>query len=208
MHISRVYRGLSDNLYKFAISAPILDNEEKFLGVIATSVTTDATIGLVYLHDDSREVALIAPRDVDSREPRQQGTLGKYVVLFHPAYRRGVHAVEFPNTTKIGRIPEPLHDRQLQLPDSNLLIPPEDDYRDPVSSVTKDYEGRWIAGFAPVGNTGFVVVVQQRFEEAVSLESSTFWNLALWSALVSCVAVAILVMVLWRWARSRRLAVG
>lgn len=34
-----------------------------------------------------------------------------------------------------------------------------------------------IARFASVGNTGFVVVVQQRYEDAESLESSTLWNL-------------------------------
>jgi hypothetical protein len=98
--------------------------------------------------------------------------------------------------------------RQLQLADSKLLIPPDDNYIDPVSSVAKEYAGRWIAGFAPVGNTGFVVVVQQRFEDAVSLESSTLWNLAVWSFLASLVAAVILLTLLLRWARSRRLGAG
>ena len=76
---------------------------------------------------------------------------------------------------------------------------------DAAAAVDKTYEGRWIAGFAPVGNTGFVVVVQQRFDDAVSLEASTFWRLALWSALASLVALAILGIVFWRWTRSQRL---
>ncbi len=79
---------------------------------------------------------------------------------------------------------------------------------DPVGSVVDEYRGRWIAGFAPVGSTGFVVIVQQRFADAVSLESATFWNLALWSAMASLVAVAILLIALWRWATSRRPALG
>ena len=33
-----------------------------------------------------------------------------------------------------------------------------DDYRDPVPS----FEGRWLAGLAPVGGTGLVIVVQTR----------------------------------------------
>ena len=94
------------------------------------------------------------------------------------------------------------------LADSRLLISPVDNYTDPVSSVAKEYAGRWIAGFAPVGNTGFVVVVQQRFEDAVSLESSTLWNLALWSVLASLVAAVILLTLLCRWARSRKLEAG
>jgi hypothetical protein len=84
----------------------------------------------------------------------------------------------------------------------------DDNYRDPAATVAPEYRGRWIAGVAPVGNTGLFVVVQQRFEDAMSLESSTLWNLALWSALASVVAIASLLMVLWQWARSRRREAG
>jgi len=203
VYISRVYRGRSDNFYKFAISAPILDARKNFLGVIATSVITDASMGLVFLHEDKRKVALIAPTDTDSPEIAVASGTDNYVVLYHPGYRKGVDPVEFPYVKKIGMNPARIDDPQLQLSDSKLQISPDDNYLDPVSSVAKEYAGRWIAGFAPVGNTGFIVVVQQRFEDAVSLESSTLWNLALWSALASVVAVAILVMVLWRWTRRR-----
>jgi eukaryotic-like serine/threonine-protein kinase len=203
VHISRVYRGRSDNFYKFAISAPILDARKNFLGVIATSVITDASMGLVILHEDKRKVALIAHTDIDSPEIALASGTDKYVVLYHPGYRKGVDPVEFPYTKQIGMRSAPINDPQFQLSDSKLQISPDDNYLDPVSSVAKEYAGRWIAGFAPVGNTGFVVVVQQRFADAVSLESSTLWNLALWSALASVVAVAILVMVLRRWTRSR-----
>jgi hypothetical protein len=203
VYISRVYRGRSDDIYKFAVSAPILDRQKNFLGTIATSVTTDASMGSVFLHEDNRKVALIAPTDINN--PEEHG-IDKYVVLYHPGYRKGIDPVEFPYINKIEMKPDPVNNQQSQLSDSKLQISPDDNYMDPVSSVAKEYAGRWIAGFAPVGNTGFVVVVQQRFKDAVSLESSTLWDLALWSALASLVAVAILVMVLWRWARSRRLA--
>jgi hypothetical protein len=202
VHISKVYRGRSDNLYKFAFSAPILDSRNNFLGVIATSVTTDASMGLVFLHDDNRKVALVAPEDIDTpNEPRND----KYVVLYHPGYSRGTDAVKFPFLEKIKAMKA---DPSLagQLSDSNQVALLDDNYRDPVAAVVKAYTGRWIAGFAPVGNTGFVVVVQQRFEDAVSLESSTLWNLALWSALASLVAIAILAVALRRWAASRKLA--
>ncbi len=208
VHISRVYRGRSDNFYKFAVSAPILDGQKNFLGVIATSVTTDASMGLVFLHEDNRKVALIAPTDIDNPDLAPESSGDKYVVLYHPGYRKGVDPVEFPYVNKIRMKTGSMDDRQLSLADSKLLISPDDNYIDPVSSVAKEYAGRWIAGFAPVGNTGFVVVVQQRFADAVSLESSTLWSLAVWSVLASLVAVAILAMVLWRWSRSRRLEAG
>lgn len=189
--ISRVYRGRSDNLYKFAMSAPIRDGRNNFLGIIATAVTTDEAMGPVIPHDPSRKVALIAltePTDLDSPDAGTGDSTDQYAILFHPGYRKGVDPVEFPYPNKIKIKP----------------IPSDDNYIDPVSSSIEEYAGRWIAGFAPVGNTGFVVVVQQRFEDAVSLGSSTLWNLTLWSALASLVAVGILLMALWRWASSRR----
>jgi hypothetical protein len=130
------------------------------------------------------------------------------VVVYHPGYRRGIDPVEFPYVDKFGMKPVPTDNHQSQLSDSKLRIFQDDYYIDPVSSVASEYGGRWIAGFAPVGNTGFGVVVQQRFEDAVSLGSSILWNLVLWSALASLVVVAILVMILWRWTKSRRLESG
>lgn len=204
VHISRVYRGKSDDLYKFAITAPIWDDQEKFLGVIATSVTTDATMGLVHVTDPRRVWAIIAPKDIDSPELDPRSVLGKYVILFHPAYRHGVPAVEFPDGSMIAARVKRDHARELDLPDSSLVLPPDDEYRDPVASVDEHYEGRWIAGFAPVGNTGFIVIVQHRFEDVVGLDSSVLWNLAFWSVLITFLAISIVGMVLWRWGHGPR----
>lgn len=63
-------------------------------------------------------------------------------------------------------------------------------------------------GRRPKRTIRFVLVVQQRFEDAVRLESSTLWNLALWNALASLVAAVILLTPLWHRARSRRLEAG
>ena len=38
------------------------------------------------------------------------------------------------------------------------------DYVDPFAVRDSAFGGRWLAGFAPVGNTGFVVIIQQRDE--------------------------------------------
>jgi hypothetical protein len=204
VHISRVYHGKSDNLYKFAISAPILDHQNNFLGTIATSVTTDASLGPVILKD-GRTVALIAPTDINSPDERRTD---KYVALYHPGYRKGIDPVEFPYMNKVRMKLGMETSQELQLADSKLANFQNDDYADPVASVAKEYAGRWIAGVAPVGNTGFAVIVQQRYTDAVNLESSTFWNLALWSALASLVAIGILVILPWRWLRRRRFESG
>jgi len=168
-------------------------------------VTTDASLGPVFLHDDNRKVALIAPTDINSPEERR---VEKYVIVYHPGYRRGDDPVEFPYVDRCGMKPVPTDNHQSQLSDPKLSIYQDDNYIDPVSSVAPEYGGRWILGCAPVGNTGFGVVVQQRFEDAVNLGSSTLWNLVLWSALASLVALAIMLIALWRWTKSRRLESG
>jgi eukaryotic-like serine/threonine-protein kinase len=196
IHVSRVYRGRSD---KFAVSAPIMDRRGSFLGTIATSVTTGASMGPVFLHDDKRKVAMVAPADINHPdEPRAN----RHLILYHPSYRKGIDPVEFPSTLPVPVIATA--GQGAPLTDPTLAVVHDDAYRDPVAAVTPEYRGRWIAGFAPVGSTGFLVVVQQRFEEAVSLEGSTLWSLALWSTLASLVTVAMLLTVLWRWARGRR----
>ena len=199
IHISSVYRGRIDDLYKFAISAAILDRNERFLGVIATSVTTDAAIGLVDLDDPRREVTLIAPKDVDSAELDGGGTPVEYVVLFHPAYGRGVAAVEFPDSSQFLSDLKRSHAEELD--NLVLLLSAQDDYFDPVQLLFREYEGRWIAGFAAVGHTGFAVIVQQRFEEALELDPSVSRNLLVGSVLVSLLALTMVAGVLWRWAR-------
>jgi len=203
--LREVVFGLCGNVYKFAISAPILDRQNNFLGTIATSVATDKVMGRVFEHDDRRKVALIAPADInDPKEPRTD----KHVILYHPGYRKGADPVEFPLRDKIRMSTRGMSSETLTQADPKLVVFHNDNYSDPVAAVDPSYAGRWIAGFAPVGNTGFMVVVQQRFEEAVSLEHTTLLSLALFSALTSMVVVAILLIVMWQWARSRKLEVS
>lgn len=204
IHVSRVYRGRSDNVYKFAVSVPILDRHNNFLGTIATSVTTDSSMGPVFLHDDSRKVALIAPTDINSPEELRSN---KHVIVYHPGYRKGIDPVEFPAIDRI-KVKPAQSSQQPELAQPKPSIFQDNNYADPAASVAPEYAGRWIAGFAPVGNTGFIVAVQERFEDAVSLEPSTVWSLVLGSAFASAVAIAILMMFLWQWTKGHRLETG
>src|SRR5881409_2151734 len=185
---------LTDTLYKLVISAPILDDNGKFLGVICTALPTDARLGIVIPGDSRRKVALIGPEDKESEGQPQPG---KAVIAFHPAYKAGLLTV-----STISPIPPStqwIHAEELN--DSKLLLPARDDYADPVGSIQKEYQGRWIAGFASVGNTGFVVVVQQSYKEARAVDPSTIRNLTVWTAVVIFLAVITVALVLRRWFR-------
>ena len=89
-------------------------------------------------------------------------------------------------------------ERSRELNPSDILLEPTDDYRDPVGAVLEKYQGRWIAGFAPVGNTGFVVVVQRRYEEALVLDIAVLRILLIGSVLAIGLAMAIMAVILWR----------
>jgi serine/threonine-protein kinase len=167
VHVSRVYRSTNDQLPKAVLSTLIADSSDpqsEPLGVVAVSFPTAAKLFELDLTDQQRVVALVAPFDTNLREhgpwlaPTEQR-----VVLIHPAYQQGDEPVAFPS----GYLPP--HEPR---PGVSPLLPPEDDqpvltltdYRDPVAARDPRYAGRWLASFAPVGRTGYYVVVQERLE--------------------------------------------
>jgi hypothetical protein len=72
-----------------------------------------------------------------------------------------------------------------------------DHYRDPIAKAGLDdrYAGRWLAAFAPVAGTGWVSVVQERYDEAlqpVGALESVFWEYGIWALVVFSVMLGIL----------------
>jgi serine/threonine-protein kinase len=169
LHISRIYRSENDGLDKVAISCPV-----KPLGrgrdswVLAATITTDATLGLDGLHDQRHKAVLFAPRDTNPPRPGDPYLPSGYVILVHPAFQPGQKSVPFPDG-RPGRVRLPGDEPELR-PASGL--PPfaaDDDYADPVAEHGHpEFSGRWLTGSARVGNTELIVLVQQRYEEAVA----------------------------------------
>ncbi len=201
VHISKVYQSVLDGLYKFGVSAPVLSQNRESLGVLDVSVTTNAALGLVHFDDPYRKAALIAPRDPGGPETKREDPLVRHVILFHPAYHRGNRAIAFPESP-ITRYWNVSHSGELD--DSALTFLPVDDYADSAGAYFPEYQGRWIAGFAPIGNTGFFVIVQQRFDDALKVDPFVSWNLAVGIALTICFLIAIALVLV---NRTRRHAI-
>ena len=68
----------------------------------------------------------------------------------------------------------------------------DEQYVDPVASIDPSYHGKWLAGFAPVKGTEFVVVAQRRHREA----ATRAWGAAAGTGLVA-------LAVLWAFLRRR-----
>ena len=85
--------------------------------------------------------------------------------MLHPGYERGIEPVWFPK-------------EYLSAGESGFA----GDYVDPVQK----YDGRWVASFAPVAGSEFVVLVQQRYEPVVPRE--------LWLLLILLLAAIVLTL--------------
>ncbi len=180
VYVSKVYQAkLGDHLYKFAISVPVRDENEseRLLGVVVASITSDSTLGTLLPKAGQQKAVLIGVRDATG----PPGTvpdrpLPGNVILGHPTFGHGAPAVPIDNDILLdvqhGRIdPENSHD---------------DHYIDPV------YGGRWLAGFARVPDTEFVVIVQQPYDEAVRPFPILVRLLILWGGVALCPLVIIL----------------
>ena len=159
VHVSRVYRSRADGLYKFNVSAPVTDARGRGLGVLSVSVTTGPDMGLVHLHDQRRKAMLLAPLDAPpgpSGAAAADGAgVGRFIILLHPAYAPRAPAIEIDRS--IARLSFPRGcEGELSAATLDRAVSRRLDYRGGPA-----FAGRWLAGLAPVGNTGFVVVIQQ-----------------------------------------------
>lgn len=183
-YVSRAIRSESDGKYKFVISAPIYGRDGRPVGILAAGNATAATLGSLVVHDPQSTAVLVAPRDRERDSPYPESS---HLILLHPDYENGeAAAIENEQIRKLdeaSRSPSLRIERPLGLPPPDLVTS-SDDYEDPVAKKYPRYAGRFLAGFAPVGNTGYVVVVQTREDEALSAERTLGRKLLQW-ALIS-----------------------
>jgi hypothetical protein len=140
-----VYRSQADGFHKFDLSAPVMSGGT-MLGVLAVSITTGPNMGLPHLHDDRRKAVLLAP--TDAAEPG-------YVVIMHPAYAPRERAVALERPVFPFSFARRC-DGELSAASLDRALARRLSY-----GSGPAFTGRWLAGLAPVGNTGFVVVIQQ-----------------------------------------------
>jgi hypothetical protein len=164
VHVSSVYRSQADGLDKFNICAPVMDRGV-LVGIVAVAITTDPTLGIPDMHDEQRKVVLVGPWDPSRPNHLSPGERPpEYVILLHPGVTPGAKAVPFDPAMFPRAFPRSC-DRELSRgEDAPGSVLTRSDYVDPFGARDSAYAGRWLAGFAPVGNTGFAVIVQQRVE--------------------------------------------
>ncbi|HEY8925559.1 MAG TPA: serine/threonine protein kinase [Polyangia bacterium] len=162
VHVSAVYHSrVERHLPRFALSIAIRDDDGLPLGVLATSMRADDTLGIVNLQTEDQKVVVIGPLDTrhvpGETSPYPHEARGAIVV--HPSYTVQTKELQWTNdwhgagsaVHKLGELKDQTQGRPLAR-----------FYRDPMRAKDRLYSGPWLAGVAPIGHTGFVVLVQSR----------------------------------------------
>jgi hypothetical protein len=165
-YISRAFRSEDDNLYKFGVAAPVYDSGV-WVGALMATIGTDFALGRKRLDDASDAgpmAVVVAPRD---RSRFTAEGAGEYVVILHEGLDHGAEIpIDSPRVREIRALQaerkQHAEHKQLRWIDPEPIT--DDTHHDPVSV----FGGRWLAGFAPVGDTGFIVIVQTRYGAAVA----------------------------------------
>jgi serine/threonine-protein kinase len=204
-YISRAFLSEADDTSnRFAISAPVFGPEGELLAVLLALPGTGSALGTFHLNDSDeahpRTAVLVAPRDRTRAEA--EGPLPEdYLVLLHDALRHGdSQRLDDETTLLLKKLHHELprvEGDQLRMLDPWPVVT-DTHYRDPLA---KD-EGPWLAAFAPVGYTGFTVIVETRAAAVFATDKALARRLVLWGGLF-LLGEALLGLLLWSSWRAR-----
>lgn len=153
VHVSRTFVDEVDGQARFALSTPMFGSDGAMVGVVGALLAPGSAFSSLQLNaagDDTRTTALVGPLAGSA----------EYVFVLHDGLEPG-KLWPFAQQRLALRDGDGLRltGEQLQPGDVNRSGG-ADHYFDSVPG----FGGRWLAGMAPVGDTGFVVIVQTRYD--------------------------------------------
>lgn len=179
-YLSGAYLAESNGTLQFAFAVPVFGDDGEWLGCVIAAQAADSTIGQVSMQDSSqsgRIVALLGPRDKDRSTPESFPSQDLDFVV-HPKLGHGREvALHDPNRASLDRAFGLTVTAGEQF--SLRWAPPLllSDYRDPLFDRARSF----LAAFAPVGRTGYVVVVQTS-KDAVRRDGRALARKLAWQA--------------------------
>jgi hypothetical protein len=187
--ISTAFRSQATGDYMVAIAAPIHDPaDQKIVGVLARTIRLTALLQQweIRLQDPQ----LSRPADGSSDTVRFLALAdtrgGPMRLLDHPGLSSlrlaGRSEQELDAVLKIDPATADLLQTRFQM----------DHFRDPVGAELEEYAGEWLAAAAPVGQTGWLAIVQERRDHTVQpvdnlrrvFQRAGFWSLGTFAALL------------------------
>jgi len=196
-HVRAAYRSSISLLIKFAVSTPLFEGE-KWVGVITGSKIAASSLELPRTRrrdSNDQMTVLIGPFEGERVGHRKPNTSPGFTFLAHPRLARGQKVMlERGLSAQLAQaFQSPENAPQLAL--ATAFPEQRDEYQDPLLG------GRWLAAFAPVGATGYVVVVQTRDALAIR-PSNSLVRIAVTLAGTSA-ALLLFYGYFWLWRRNR-----
>ncbi|MET0339860.1 MAG: serine/threonine protein kinase [Polyangiales bacterium] len=205
-YVSGAFRSQANDVFKFALAAPIRDAKGEPLGVLMGSLTAADTLGELPMRDATygeHIAVMLGPRDRESPDEPPPDPAASLSVVCHPAFedsRLRAHEYRLP-ADELASLREMLararSGPQLAHADVDPVLLPEH------HDTLPGHEGRWLAAAAPVGGTGYVVLVQERWASTERVRGNLLRALSLRAGL-PLVTVLALIGVLAVWATLRR----
>jgi hypothetical protein len=166
VYMARAFRSESNKVLAFALSAPVRGPHGELLGVVAATLSAKAAFGAIRLQEDLSgsgriTTALVGPRGKDRndrKDPADAPARSDFTFLVHPGFLDvgAEYTLHRPGPAQLRDAFGPAAPAGSQF--SLQYAPPlkVSDFRDPIAGLG----GAWLAAFAPVGKTGFVVLVE------------------------------------------------
>ncbi len=194
VYVGRPHRSEGDGKVRLPIATSVFalgrDGRAQHVGYLMATLGTDSTIASLTFsdpNDPQRIGALLALRD-RARTEAELPLPKDFLVLIHERLAHGsTRDIAGPQLAILSReiaAEEPGQRQQFRLQRGATLG--SDDHRDPVPG----FEGRWLAGFARVGQTDYVVVVQTRYQ-AIEIVKGWLLRSFGWSVAVVVTGAAI-----------------
>jgi serine/threonine-protein kinase len=175
IHVGKVIRPDDHNERYVSLSAPVFDADNRWLGLVHVMVQMTAFLESLRLLDSGNQMALLAGVE----EPLPQSAVARPaddggMVLLHDVLgsaRIGASESTWLDELNVrrraaGRNPfRTSEERKHSLEDN------------PTAHALTSFGQRWLAGFAPVGHTGYAVVVQTQYDGATEAVRRALWRL-------------------------------
>jgi len=164
VYVARAFRSESTDMLEFGISTTVCDGKGAATGFVVGVLSTKSVFGAVRMEELPRGreteriiTALIGPRGNDRERGPDAPAPSDFSFLVHPCMNTGgEYPVRAPTPAalkdRFGMSAAPGHQLSLQYGPAMQL----DDHRDPIPG----FAGEWLAALAPVGKTGFLVLVE------------------------------------------------
>jgi len=201
--LAPTFRSESHGWLQFALSTPVRDRAGRELGVLVATLNASSVFGTVHLEDGEQRgitTALLGPRGRERDQgPGQAAPVGLTFVT-HPGLSLGAeHLLREPSAAvlraALGGAGKPGEQFAMPYVRPYKLAA----FHDPIPG----FGGEWLAAFAPVGKTGYVVLVETRADGIVHRARRAAARIGMGVGGAG-VAMALLVVLAWLVARARR----